>query len=287
MIRQVVLATDGSEAALEAARLLARLGLPAGTPVRAVCVVDRHVESILEVVRPDERHYPDRVLAQAAAELEGSGLAVERVRLYGEPAHEVIRAARDTGADLIVVGHRGLSGLEDFVLGSVARNVAKHAPCSVLVARGPARTPQRVLIADDGSEHAERAVGLAGELFAGPGTELRLVQVVRPANPLAGLASVSDPRLYDTLRDLEAQCREQAGQELDAAAGGLRCEGREVSTKVRLGDPGQEILREAESFQADLVVVGARGASLLENLVLGSVADRVLRRAATSVLLVR
>lgn len=287
MIKQVILATDGSETAVEAARLLGRLGLPGGTPVHLVCVVDRHVESILEIVRPNERSYPDRALDRAAAELEGANLAVDRSVRSGDPSHELVKAARETGADLIVMGHRGTSGLEEFVLGSVARNVAKHAPCSVLVARGTARPPRRVLIGYDHSDHARKAVALAGELIAGPGSAFRLIQVVKPTNPMAGLAAVSDERLYGALNELEGARRHEAAANLRSAAASLEASGREVSWDVRMGDPAKEILHEAASFPCDLIIVGARGASKLENLVLGSVADRLLRRAETSVLVVR
>jgi hypothetical protein len=54
----------------------------------------------------------------------------------GDAAHEIIDAARRRGADLIVTGTRGLHGLERVILGSVARNVLFHAPCSVMVLCG-------------------------------------------------------------------------------------------------------------------------------------------------------
>jgi nucleotide-binding universal stress UspA family protein len=53
----------------------------------------------------------------------------------GDPADEIVTAARDEGYDLIVVGHRGLSPIKAFLLGSVSSRVVTHAPCSVLVVR--------------------------------------------------------------------------------------------------------------------------------------------------------
>jgi nucleotide-binding universal stress UspA family protein len=59
------------------------------------------------------------------------------VIVTGEARREILDAARELGADLIVVGSRGLGGFRGHVLGSVSRGVAKSAPCSVLVATSP------------------------------------------------------------------------------------------------------------------------------------------------------
>jgi nucleotide-binding universal stress UspA family protein len=63
------------------------------------------------------------------------GLAVDLVFATGSPAEEILRAAERHRADLIVMGSKGLTGLDRYLLGSVSRKVARHAPCSVLVVR--------------------------------------------------------------------------------------------------------------------------------------------------------
>ena len=63
------------------------------------------------------------------------GLAVDHVFADGAPAEEILRAAERHRADLIVMGSKGLTGLDRYLLGSVSRKVARHAPCSVLVVR--------------------------------------------------------------------------------------------------------------------------------------------------------
>ena len=60
----------------------------------------------------------------------------------GDPAHEIIEAARDVGCSLIVMGSRGLTGLDRLLTGSVARNVLLHSPTSVLIVREPIRDRQ-------------------------------------------------------------------------------------------------------------------------------------------------
>jgi nucleotide-binding universal stress UspA family protein len=54
----------------------------------------------------------------------------------GYPADEIIKAAKDEGVDLIVVGNLGRTGIERMLIGSVSEAVVRHAPCPVLVVRG-------------------------------------------------------------------------------------------------------------------------------------------------------
>lgn len=62
-------------------------------------------------------------------------LAVDRVVAEGAPAEEILRAAERHRADLIVMGSKGLTGLDRYLLGSVFRKVARQALCSVLAVR--------------------------------------------------------------------------------------------------------------------------------------------------------
>jgi nucleotide-binding universal stress UspA family protein len=75
---------------------------------------------------------------EAVGSLAASGIEAEAHVRSGDAADEIVSAASEWGVDLIVTGSRGLGGLEQLLLGSVARNVVLHARCSVLVLRGPA-----------------------------------------------------------------------------------------------------------------------------------------------------
>src|SRR5262249_37151211 len=65
------------------------------------------------------------------------GIGVRHVFLLGDPATEIVRYARDSGIDLIVMGTHGRTGLERLLMGSVAEKVMRDAPCSVLVVKLP------------------------------------------------------------------------------------------------------------------------------------------------------
>ena len=73
------------------------------------------------------------VLDHAAAIARDADIKVETLALPGDPADAVIAAAKDVGADLVVVGSRGMSGKKRFVLGSVPNKVSHHCPCSLLI----------------------------------------------------------------------------------------------------------------------------------------------------------
>ena len=83
----------------------------------------------------DLREVAEAVLARAAKELEAEGIEVETHAREGDPADVIIQLAEDQGAELIVVGSRGLAGLERFLLGSVSSKLAQHAPTSLMVVR--------------------------------------------------------------------------------------------------------------------------------------------------------
>jgi nucleotide-binding universal stress UspA family protein len=148
----VLIATDGSEQSLKAARYLRGLLNPAS--------LDRI--SVIAVVRPlaavpfasdfgEEEHVAQRAedpawgysfqraareaVERVAAELRDAAPRVDTIVRGGAPADQIIRAASELEADLIVIGGRGKGAVEAIVMGSVAYRVLHHAPCPVLVTR--------------------------------------------------------------------------------------------------------------------------------------------------------
>lgn len=82
----------------------------------------------------ERRSFFEEVLADARAAGEEPGLDVMTTMHLGHPAEVIVRHALESGADLVVVGHKG-HFLHDFLLGSTAARVTRHAPCPVLVVR--------------------------------------------------------------------------------------------------------------------------------------------------------
>jgi nucleotide-binding universal stress UspA family protein len=284
---RILFATDGSEAAAGAGRLLGLFSLPEGSAVQALCVRADAPPDLPAWARDSQEGACRHIVESAAAALRSPGVEATAAVRRGPLAAEILDAADVFGADLLVVGAAGQSRLEAFFLGSVARNVAKHARGPVLVAREPVHALGHVVLALDGSEHARRAAEFTATLPLPPGAEATAVTVVRPYAPFPGLAP-DDPAGFQREVEEVRRVRWRDGTRIaEEGARALAAAGLPADAEVREGDPAREIRKLATARRADLIVAGARGVSLIQGLLLGSVADRLLETAPSSVVLVR
>lgn len=83
----------------------------------------------------EQRAFAEGFLREAVEHARLRGLDVSVEIAYGHPAEAIVNYAQQHGVDLIVMGHRGMSNLRRFLVGSVADRVVDHAPCMVLVVR--------------------------------------------------------------------------------------------------------------------------------------------------------
>jgi nucleotide-binding universal stress UspA family protein len=288
----ILFATDGSPEAAEACRVLNLLPLPAGSVVHVISAI--HVPPLT-----DGNHAPWQSIqylfefhgtwAAEAVEAAKKLLARQGVRVEasiprGDPAPQILHTAEAIHADLVVLGPNGLTGGRPF-LGSVARNVAKRCQRPVLVARKAWNEIREVVVATDGSEHATHAVGFLSRLPLPDNSGIILVHVVRPPRAFPGLLPGRQAEYERAAAELRTR-QEERGRTLLAEAASLLPPGRSVRQELCFGDPAAEVLRITGERDADLIVMGARGTSLLEGLRTGSVADRLLRQAVASVLIV-
>jgi nucleotide-binding universal stress UspA family protein len=184
------------------------------------------------------------------------------------------------------VGAREHGAIERVLLGSVSAEVVDHAHCPVLVARKP--TAWRVLVATDGSPDAALGSGFvaASGLFDAAGA--RIVNVIDvPAAWWLGFTPGDGTLATDAYASVVTDAAGHARSVAADAVRRLRSEGMEAQSVVREGSASAEIIAEAESWGADLVVVGTRGHGLLKRWLLGSTARTVLHHAPMSVLIVR
>jgi nucleotide-binding universal stress UspA family protein len=141
MARSIVVGTDGSDLADKAIREAAEIAARDGARLHIVTAYPdpaffrEQITSGATRVDVNLREVADAVLARA--EREAAALGAEVVTHASEegPAEAILDVAKEEDADLIVVGQRGLSGLQRFLLGSVSSKVAQHASCSVLIVR--------------------------------------------------------------------------------------------------------------------------------------------------------
>ncbi|MBX3215843.1 MAG: universal stress protein [Labilithrix sp.] len=215
------------------------------------------------------------VLGGAVSDL---GVTVES----GAPDEEIVRLAEASGASLIVVGAKPREGAR-LALGHVAERVVRYAHASVLVAReGP--TTGKVLATTDFSEGSLPALRVAGDLARAAGAKVTLLHVVTP--PSTALSSALMP-FGDTWSPPPAsavEALEALGRDTLAS---LTAEHGLAGFEQRAGEPADVILQRAEALDVEMIVTGSRGRRGLARLVLGSVAEKVIRSSSCSVLVAR
>lgn len=284
----VLLATDGSAGAATAGHLLATLPLPAGSRV----VVVSAMPASGWLAAPEQPDFAEkagaaalRTAEEAATSLRARGFTVAARGSRQKPAAAILEAARSAEAALIVVGSHGMDPIEHFLIGSVSERVARHASCSVLVARGAAL--RRAIVAVDGTEASRQALEALARLPLPAEMEWVIVHVLGPLDlppPAPPDAGVSWGPLLD---EWEQQRRARAERIVQEAQAALRRAGREAGTQILLGDPVESLIAATREREADLLIVGSANRSAVGRLLLGSVSARVLGHAPCSVLVAR
>ena len=145
MFGSLVVGTDGSETASEAVTQATELAQKLGAKVHLVSAYEPVPEGRLREERqqvPEDlqwmvnpREDVDATLEEAAKGLRDTGVDVQTHAREGDPADAILDVAEEQGADLIVVGNKGMTGAKRFLLGSVPNKVSHHAPSSVLIVR--------------------------------------------------------------------------------------------------------------------------------------------------------
>ncbi len=219
------------------------------------------------------------LLQEMAGRCRTLGASCEPLLIDDNPSDGLARAAEEVGADLLVLGSHGRSGLERFLLGSVAERAVRLCRRDALIARGPAAAPdgyRRIVVGTDFSSHAASALDAALALTA-PDATVEVVHCWQTPILPAGLP-------VGPLRaDIEKNVAE-SGERLVARHAGSGA--RVVFTAVE-APAGDGLTRRATEVGADLVAVGSHGRRGVKRWLLGSVAEVAIRHAPCSILVAR
>ena len=294
---RVLLALDGSEPSDQARELVRSLRWPSDTTIRLITVVPDlfptyaglfpaaapvAAPEIEAIVLEQQR----QILETAAAGLAGPGRTIESVVERGRAATVILQRAAEFRADVVVLGARGHGVWETALLGSVSAEVVDHATCPVLVAR--AGSLERIVLADDASESAERAVELLATWEPFRGVPVCVVSVAwTPAPWQSGVSPLMVDAAFAAHAEGLREAQERLSEVAARAAGRLIGSGSEAEFEVRVGDAAHEIVTAAREWDASLIVTGSRGLTGIRRILLGSVARSVLHHAHCSVLIVR
>jgi nucleotide-binding universal stress UspA family protein len=204
----------------------------------------------------------------------------------GRAFEEICRVGRDADIDLIVIATRGHTGVKHLALGSTAERVVRYSSCPVLVTHGakPSGTVpgfRKILVPLDFSECSMQGLAYAKVFAKHFKSKITLLNSVHFQYYVAS----DECSRYDLPRFMQ-QAYIVARDQMRDVVEKTDWDGLEVETSLQTGHPGQEICEYARDSDTDLIVTSTHGSTGFAHLLLGSVAEYVVRHAHCPVLVV-
>jgi nucleotide-binding universal stress UspA family protein len=269
-LQNLLVCTDGSPASEGAINAGIHLGTLAAARVCLLGVINSpavygNIPAIPELLSELEEQALNRLHVYQEQAVR-AGVTMEIAAATGiSVAEAILDEARARKPDWLIMGRKGLTGLDRLLMGSVTKQVIGLSPCPVLVVPRQARLElRRIMIAHDGSVFGEGAWRQTIPLAEGAGSEVIAVSVARD-------------------RSRQSDCQ-MALQHLEASAArhGIR-----LQSLFLEGRPFEQIIQAAQEEKVDLLVLGSHGRSGLARLLMGSVAERVTATVNCPVLVVK
>ena len=267
-LAKILVATERSAFSEGAVRESISLAKKCSSTLYVMSVVETNPEyetigaEFLQKEEEEAVQYLKSIKAKASGEM----LTCEVFLRRGDnPSRLIVEEANQKKTDMIVIGRRGRRGLEKALLGSAAAKVIGHAPCKVLVVPKAARMEcKNILVATDGSEHADKAVGEAIEIAKHCGSRLIAVSVIHG-------------------EEVQEKAEANVGGVVSAAQKG----GVAVEAMTPIGKPYEVIAETAAGRGVDLIVMGTYGKTGLKKLLMGSTTEKVIGMAGCAVLVAK
>jgi nucleotide-binding universal stress UspA family protein len=210
-----------------------------------------------------------QALEEAKRFFAGGNVRVDTMLVeFADPAETILKVAKEKRSDIIVIGNRGTGEIEEFALGSVAEKVLRYAECTVLIVKRETAI-SKILVAIDGSKHAQKALEYAVQLALKHNASVTLINVTQTVYPY-----------------LKANAAKSIG-ELIVSKAARQVKELKVDKRVEIGQPAKTILEVAKNENYDLIALGNRGLIPAERFLFGSVSDKVAGHAQCSVLIVK
>lgn len=289
--------SETSETALPVAKAFVA---DSGASVLLVTVID--VSTEFAAWMRDSTDTEDFQNEQASAQeyLDGlasrfSGVDVQTAVRAGRPEVEILSLLDEATDPLVVMSSHGRSGFNRLLVGSVAGRIVSGAPCPVVVVRASdsgepipeIRSIERVLVPLDGSDFAEQALEAALVSLESKKLHFHLVRIPETMTWQATPGLGSGAANYQMMETYMEATREEATVYLTEVAGRLEGRGYEVTWEVRDGVISDEVVAAADEHNVDLVVIATHGRTGFRRLVMGSVAERILRDVSAPLMMVR
>ncbi len=271
--KRILLATDGSEFSVGAEVLTTAMALRFGGDVTVMQVVlfNPELDTLSMTLLQQQEGITLQSLSEVKARMARQGVnCALLVKRSQHPYQEIIDAAIETDADLVIMGRRGRRGLARLMLGDTTARVVAQSPRPVLVGPkgGGVLWTTSILLATDGSHFSDRAAVEAIILAREAGLPLRVVSVVESKENVAH---------FETARMVVEQVVVQA-REAGVMVQGVVVEGN---------SPSDAIAEEARNSGAGLIVGGSHGRTGLGLVFIGSVMERLLGKVSCPVMVIK
>jgi nucleotide-binding universal stress UspA family protein len=290
---KVLLAIDGSESAVEAAKFLRRL--PHRDPFTLFILTVTAMPDVPMTATTDlwyskyaagQKILNEQAFSQVASLFQGLNGTVEHVSKQGHAGHHIVATADELQADLVVVGSKGHTQVERILLGSTSDFVATHSTKSVLVVRPSTHSdaPEaklKITIAYDESKYSDAAIHQFSEFQWAKNSEVEVLTIV-PRHRIV------EPGLFENSFDQHEAIIRNATQAAELASRSLRKQLIHATTSAIEADHvAEKIVELTGRSKPDLIVLGDRGRSGIARMLLGSVSQYVLRYSTQSVWIAR
>ncbi len=291
MIKKIVVPLDGSELAEGILPYVRELASRTGAEVVLLtCILGVGVwdATVMAPMLDKEEELARAYLDKKVVDLRGSGLNVLARIVRGPAAEAILAAAREDAAGLIAISTHGRSGLSRWLFGSVAGKIVQSTDLPLLVVRPTEEQPRasvqvrKILVPLDGSEVAAAVLPFVEDLAKAMGATVVLFNAIAPMAAYPGFET-AQPALVGRVID---EMQEDARQLLRRVAKEMESRGVQASMVVTVDLAVDGILHAAAETGADLIAIGTHGRSGLGRMILGSVADGVVRRSTVPCLLV-
>jgi nucleotide-binding universal stress UspA family protein len=273
MFKNLLVALDGSAQSERIVPLATSLAHSSGSELHLLRVIDEHAthEQIDEAVSS---------MAATNTSLVESGMIPDVRISRGQVADQILRAAEDVRADVVLMTTTGHSGLTHALLGSTTEQVLARATVPVMAIGSRIEgdtTVGSILVPRDGSPGSAQALSAAKSIARATGARIELLHVVEP--PLRYLrGKYIEP-------EFEEQTRLESENDMHRLASRLQGLGFAAEGRAVLGQPAATIVAVADEIDADLIVMATNGMTDLASKILGSVTHEVLRTAHAPLLL--
>ncbi len=282
MFRKILFPTDFSDYSIETLEHVIGLKDVGLRKVYLVNVLDSEAEYPISLGIKDQMKVK---LSEVEKLIKKNDIEVESTVMLGKPDKEIINLSEYYDVSMIVMGSQGLSLLDGAMIGSVSYQVVKNSKKPVFIVRydvvadksarkikkGSSEIFKRILFPMDFSFWSQRALDFIRSFMSAGCQEVIICHIV-------------DDRYLFPYRAKQAQ--KESKIRLGVIKKELEERGCKARIEVPIGKPTDELLKVANKENVSLAIVGSRGKSIVEEMLLGSVTEHMIRKAACPVLVI-